>query len=339
MTPRVRAELHHQIATLLHERGAQPDAVAPHIVAADRHQEPWMARTLREAADRAMSGQDLDKAIRYLRLAHRSFPDDSQRTATTTLLACAEWQVTPGASSRHLPELTTPQAAELNGADSGRLIRYLLWFGKTDQAANLVFRAANARSLSSPSSPSAAELTVPETLRSWLLLFCPEMMTQIQDGQVPDRGADELIAAALKALDASRLDDSSFAQIIEALNTLDCLDGNETVVACFESLLKEARVRSARTCYALLSAFYSLTELRRGNISGARERANRALALIPPKGWGVPIGIPLSSLLLAAVVRGDYQEAANTLASRSTPQCSRLPLPCIICTPGANITS
>ena len=176
MTPRVRAELHHQIATLLHERGAQPDAVAPHIVAADRHDEPWMPKTLREAADRAMSRQDPDTAIRYLRLAHRSFPNDSQRTDTMTLLACAEWQVTPGAAIRHLPELSASQATGLNGADSGRLIRYLLWFGKTDQAASLVVRGANARS------PRTAELIVPDNLRSWLLFFCPEMLTQIRGG-------------------------------------------------------------------------------------------------------------------------------------------------------------
>jgi DNA-binding CsgD family transcriptional regulator len=308
MTPRARAAIHHQIADLLQERGAQPDAIAPHIVAADRHDEPWMPRTLREAADRAMSSQDLDTAIRYLRLAHRSFPNDRQRAATTSLLACAEWQVTPGAAIRHLPELTAAsQAGDLNGADSGRLIRYLLWFGKTDEAASLTAWSAKARS------PDAADPVLPESLRSWLLLFSPDLLIRIQGDHVPAPDAGRLIAAAQNALESSRLDDSSLAQIIEALNILLCLDQHETVASCCESLLKEAGAKSTRTWYALLSAFYSLIDLRRGNIIAARERADHALALIPLKGWGVSIGIPLSALLLATVMQGDYQEASKYL--------------------------
>jgi DNA-binding CsgD family transcriptional regulator len=315
-TPKVRAAIHHEIANLLHEHGAQPEVLAPHIVAADRHDKPWMPRVLREAADRAMSGQDVNTAIRYLRLAHRSFPDDRQRTATTSLLACAEWQVAPGAAVRYLPELSAAaQNADLIGGDSGRLIRYLLWFGKIDEAANLVVRSAEARS------SGTASLKLPESLRSWLLLFCPDAFTRFHDGRLPQpvRDPGELVAAAQKTLESSVLDDSSLAQIIEALNVLCGLGRYEIAASCCESLLKEARVRSTWTWYAMLSAFHSLIALQSGNIPAAKERALHAYAVIPPKGWGVLIGIPVSTLVLASIMQGDYAQASRYLSISINP--------------------
>jgi DNA-binding CsgD family transcriptional regulator len=59
--------------------------------------------------------------------------------------------------------------------------------------------------------------------------------------------------------------------------------------------------------------------LRQGDLEDAAAQARRALQIIPPGSWGVAVGGPLASLLLAATAMGRYDEGLAEV-SRPVPE-------------------
>ncbi|CAI7973509.1 LuxR family transcriptional regulator [Frankia sp. Hr75.2] len=74
-----------------------------------------------------------------------------------------------------------------------------------------------------------------------------------------------------------------------------------------------------QTTRALVTAARAGLALEQGDLAVAADHARTALRILPPKAWGVAVGMPLGALVLAAVRAGDVAEAARHLV-RAIPE-------------------
>src|SRR2546423_612951 len=122
--------VHHRAARQLHRDGAQVTAVAQRLLATGRIEEPWAVPVLTESAGHALRDGQVQLAVQQLRLAYDGCADEPQRARIRALLANAEWQVSPSAVLRHLPELSdTLRDGSLRGREAVAALRDLLWYG------------------------------------------------------------------------------------------------------------------------------------------------------------------------------------------------------------------
>jgi DNA-binding CsgD family transcriptional regulator len=126
----------------------------------------------------------------------------------------------------------------------------------------------------------------------------------------------DAVASAERLLQHTRLDDPTIGAIIAALSTLIYADRLDAATTWCQSFLAEAGNHQAPTWRALLMTIRAEVELRRGNLPQAEKDAQTALNLISTDGWGIAIGFPIATLLLAATGAGRYDVAARYLAVR-----------------------
>ncbi|MBC9001720.1 AAA family ATPase, partial [Micromonospora aurantiaca (nom. illeg.)] len=172
MTAEERVRLHLGAARLLHDDGAPPARIAPHLVDIGELAEPWMAQTLLDAGEQALLDGEVETALRYLRRAHRSGVGECLRARIRSALARAEWRLDPQATIPHLVSVATAiRAGHLGSQQAAGPIQYLLWHGEIDKAVDLV-RHLSERS--DPADPqSAAELLV---ITGWISTLYPGVM-------------------------------------------------------------------------------------------------------------------------------------------------------------------
>ncbi|WP_117208643.1 LuxR C-terminal-related transcriptional regulator [Allorhizocola rhizosphaerae] len=135
------------------------------------------------------------------------------------------------------------------------------------------------------------------------------------------RGHDRqtaLVAAwdALAAMERAR--DNSRA-VVSALTTLLHENQLEPAESWCERFGSIARGQGDVPAVAELLAFQAQITMRRGDMSRAIERAERALELITPEQWGIRLGMPLSTLLLCTTAIGD-REAGVTYFRHRLPE-------------------
>ncbi|HEX8103351.1 MAG TPA: AAA family ATPase [Solirubrobacteraceae bacterium] len=104
MPPAARATQHARAARLLADRGARPDEVAVHLLAAEPAGDPWAVAMLREAARTAMAEGAADSAVRHLCRALAEPPPAAERPGL--LLELGELEILTGnpAGVGHLRE-------------------------------------------------------------------------------------------------------------------------------------------------------------------------------------------------------------------------------------------
>jgi DNA-binding CsgD family transcriptional regulator len=333
MPPEGRQALHGRAARLLHSEGAAPMVVAGHIMVADRVEAPWMIPVLREAAEHALFDDEVNLGIVFLRLAYDACTNERQRATTMAALARAEWRVDPAAVARRLPELASAvREGYLEGRDAIATIAYFLWCGRADEAADTLGHVSDEPA--PPAAETAAEL---EAARRWMSISYPDLYKRVMADRPPPAAAkfatanDELravsgLAAALggvagddtltgaeQVLQRSRLGGTSPASIVAALATLVFTDRVERAAFWCDSLLEDVSVRRDTTWRAVPVAVRAMISLRQGNLTAAAARARDALSTLRPTSWGVVLGEPLGSMLLAAVAMGKYDDAATYL--------------------------
>jgi DNA-binding CsgD family transcriptional regulator len=328
-----RAAMHARAAGVLYMAGAPASVVAAHIAAGDGVTAPWVISVLREAAEQALTGDDVQTAVSYLRLAYQAGTGERDKAVIKSLLALAEWRVNPSWSARHLPELIRAvREGHLSNFHAAAPIIYLLWNGHPDEAVEMLDRLG-----AETTDPRvAADLVI---ARLWLGCLYPALLPDALEEQPPlsagdlssateppHRKAASLLAAMLtrgpgadtlaraeEILQATRLDDKTAPAILAALFMLLGVDEHERCGVWCQALLAEAAGRNTPTWQALFSALQAQIEIRVGNMAAAEGHAAAALALISAKSWGVMIGGPLAGLLVAKVAMGDYDEAAAIL--------------------------
>ncbi len=143
-----RSKAHHAAARLLAARGADPDAIAVHLLASDPMGDAETVELLRAAASRALERGTPDAAVRYLR---RAWTEPPPADARRSLLA--ELVTALGRSAEPLtPELRETLIAELASAPEVLVTcaRELAWVlngtGHPEQASAVLGRAIEAAS-------------------------------------------------------------------------------------------------------------------------------------------------------------------------------------------------
>jgi DNA-binding CsgD family transcriptional regulator len=327
-----RARMHRLAAQALHDEGQDAGVVATHLVAAEVT-EPWAVLILREGAERALAAGRAELAVRSLKLAHRACPDERERASIQGLLTNAEWQVDPSRAARHMPEVTTAiDTGYRHGRYAVESIGCLLWYGRVAEAEAAVERLTDA--VDRLDAETTAQLQV---VKLWLACLSPKLLSQLDCAAPRDR---DILAATEPALIAAwelgtvlkhGADDETAAravQVVErfrqhnvrrgpaavALLALIYADRLDQAKKWCDRLLDEESVRRMPTWRALFAALRAEIAVRAGDMRTAERHARDALTWLPLQSWGVAIGAPLSSIVLATTAMGRYDQSDKVLS-------------------------
>ncbi|MFD7629722.1 LuxR C-terminal-related transcriptional regulator [Streptomyces sp. NPDC059851] len=341
--------LRRRAARLLYEAGAAPVAVATHLLGDGPGvpDEEWVPGVLSDAAHTALASQQIGFAVRCLRLAEQCSRDERERLQLRSCTAKFIWRVNPSAWAHELRPLNV---ASHNGtlpiSESLRLVGDLLWNGWIDDAATAIQHAVEGLR-NTPDPALAAELG---GVRAVLASTYPTLLEQMDGalGPTPDgaerpaagvpedgviaatgvlhgvlsagSGADaEFTENAERILAGTRLTEESHVTVRACLLALLYADRLGPATLWADRLLEEAAERSAPGWTAVMQAMRAHMALRRGELVAAQHLAEQAMEQLPPHGWGVGIGMPLSALIEARTAMGDH-EAAAALVDHPVPE-------------------
>ncbi|WP_214416978.1 helix-turn-helix transcriptional regulator [Sphaerisporangium fuscum] len=336
-----RTELHRRAALLAYEGGGQAGVIADHLLHAGPVEEPWAVDVLEEAARHALREGRVEPAVEYLRLARRVCPDEQQRVRITTALMRAEWRINPSTPAGRFPELTDAlHRGHLRGADAVVLSKALLWHGRFEEAQEVL------KHLGKPADKLDAD-TVTELVvtRPWLrcsyapfLAHLPQVTAEqsraailtvaayrrlesaITLAAVLTRGPrEEIVTVVERILRTARLDEMSMDTVESALLALTYGGRPDKAAPWCDMFIDEASSRHAPSRKARLSAIRAEIALRQGDMLGAEFHGRLALDTIPLSGWGVAVGGPLSSLVIASTAMGNH-DAVNELLDQPVPE-------------------
>ncbi|WP_026426063.1 helix-turn-helix transcriptional regulator [Actinokineospora inagensis] len=336
LAPAERRGLHARAARLLYRDGAPADEVAHHLTAAEGTGEDteaaWAVEVLRHAAQEDLVADRFDLAVGRLDLAARISRDADERADITTQLLRVEWRRNPSAAARHLPSLRAARAeGRLSERNSVHLAKFLLWYGHTDDLSGTLTGLASAAA--HRDAPKAGQLSL---VFHWLAFLFPPVVAGVpvpeQTGQsaatlanpwarasaMLDRvrfggPREEIVVAAEHILQSCRLGEQTLGSQLSALAALVHADRNDRAAHWCESLLTDAAARGAVTWQAVFGAMRAEIAMRQGDLPAAAEHAATAFAKLSPQGWGVAIGVPLSTRVAAATAMGKHDEAAALL--------------------------
>ncbi|WP_177154602.1 helix-turn-helix transcriptional regulator [Actinosynnema pretiosum] len=323
--------LRHRAARLLRDRGGAVTDIAGHLLRAGRVTDPWAAGLLVDAAELVAQRGEPAAAVALLQRALDCSPDRVRRAAVQARLAAAEWLVNPSTSARHHTALLAAfRAGRLSVRDSATLVEHLRWAGSTaDSDAVLAGLRAD---------PRAAE-EVP-VLEHWLAGAYPGAA---RPGTAPGRDVDsartraeqapranavlldvlvagdgddvaERAEAVLREVRLARDPGGSGGAAVPALSALLYSDRADVAASWCEQLLSARAVPLLPVPRAQVLALAAESALRRGDHPRADELAREALTVLPPTAWGVSVGLPLSTRILALTRMGRCDEAAAVVA-------------------------
>ncbi|GGU32625.1 LuxR family transcriptional regulator [Lentzea flava] len=301
-----RKSLHVAVARLLDTTNASASNVARHLLEGESTAVPRAAAQLQEAAAQALRDNDLKLAIRFLQLALRAEPDDDNRTVIISALALAKWHVDPGSVHQYLPHLVeSVRAGRIEGPDALSPIGYLLWHGRLDEARDALGTLGGDDEL--------------DALRWLLSCTYPEMTG---DSPVPasiafvakHRKDTKALDRIEQVLDTVAQRDIASPVAASAVATLIYADRLDSAERWCDKLVRQAQEHRRPTMHAMFAAGQAMISVRRGDPVAARRRAHAALSLVPPKSWGVAVGVPLAAMIQATVALGRIEEAATYLA-------------------------
>ncbi|ACU37203.1 AAA family ATPase [Actinosynnema pretiosum subsp. pretiosum] len=323
--------LHRRAARLLRDQGGAVTDIADHLLRAGRITDPWAADLLVDAAELVVQRGEPTAAVALLQRALDCSPDRERRTAVQARLATAEWLVNPSTSARHHTALLAAfHAGRLSVRDSATLMKHLRWAGNTADSDAVLARLRT--------DPRAAE-DVP-VLEHWLTSTYPGAArprtvlgrdvdsARSRADLVPRANAvllDVLVAgdsddvadraeAVLRELRLARESGCYGGAAVLALSALLYSDRADVAASWCEQLLSARAVPLLPMPRAQVLALAAESALRRGDHPSADELAREALTVVSPTAWGVSVGLPLSTRVLALTRMGRYDEAAAVVA-------------------------
>jgi DNA-binding CsgD family transcriptional regulator len=334
MVPEERAAMHARAARLLDSTSAPATVVARHLLAAESVNDAWAPPVLHEAAEQALADADVDLAIACLRRAQQAGTNEAQRADSRAALARAAWRINPSIAARHISDLRRAAlAGHLTGPHTLTLIKWLLWFGRVDDA----LQALNHFS-QSINTPDAETIEGLSTVRLWLACMYPSvgrLTSECQPSAHTDNGtpavssklqaarllarvmkdgpSDASVAKAEQILHGNRLDERTLGPIGIALTALIYSDRLTIASLWCDPLMREAEALRAPTWNALFTLLRAEIAMRQGDLFAAQGHARAGLTLISPKSWGVAVGAPVAVLLQACIAMGRFQDAADHL--------------------------
>ncbi len=292
LPPGERAALHGSAARLLHGRGAPATVVARHLVACgDVASLPAAAAILRDAAEANLLAGEIGAAIDCLEHALRHSTDPRDAAAIRARLASVERRVDPVAAARHLPALLA-DAAHLSGGQRVEVCAQLLWHGRDDEAAAVVDQIEDAE------------------FDAWLAGTHPRLATRR-----PEPGVSVLADVLLHG-NHERVVDRCERLWQESASAAPLVSLLPAVYAGALGTWHErwqADLPADPVPRAQARAVAAEIALRQGDLLAAADQAGAALEVLSPTAWGVAIGLPLGTLVLAATRMGDLDTAARWL--------------------------
>ncbi|HEX4814648.1 MAG TPA: AAA family ATPase [Nonomuraea sp.] len=341
MDPPERMNLYRRAAELAYARGMPPSVVAGHLVQGARVEAPWVVPTLEEAAMSALRDGEVETAVAYLRLAWRECADERHRSKIMTMLVRAEWRINPAAPAGHLAELAEAMhKGRLGGGDAIVLARALLWHGRFEDARDVLDHLKEAAGAADHE--TIAELVVAQL---WLRVTHPPLIAHVRYpgrdnalasmvsvavsrrlestlalAEVLTRGPrDDGLNAVERILEDSRLDEMSMDTVENALLALAYAGRCERAAPLCDMFAAEASTRRAPSRQARLAAIRAEIAVRQGDMPAAEHHARIALDTIPMSSWGVAIGGPLASLIIARTAMGKH-DAVREHLDRPVPE-------------------
>ncbi|MEV7722441.1 AAA family ATPase, partial [Streptomyces sp. NPDC088184] len=333
-----RAGMQLRVARLLYDTGAPTTQVAGHLLGQVRQielcaeQASWAVSVLRDAADRALGDNRVEQAIAWLRQAHQLCTDKTEGGAILFHLARVQWGRSPTAAVRYLDQMTKPFAQERFGTPyTLLLVRYLLRSGRHQEAEGILHRLH--READSLPEEVSAELRL---LELWLAGSFPAVAEHFPYDHGPDvrrggpvTGRDELqwqaarllvgvlsggadsglISEVEQVLRLYQVAEATVEPLVMGLSALIFADRLDSAGSWCTSLMDDIETVDAPAWHASLSALRAEIAVRQGDLKGAVRFAERAIDDIGADGWGVEIGAPLSTLVLAHVAMGRMEEA------------------------------
>ncbi|WP_049565870.1 helix-turn-helix transcriptional regulator [Nonomuraea sp. SBT364] len=336
-----RMDLHRRAAEVAHDAGMTPCVVADHLLQAAKLDAPWVLPTLEEAARNALRAGQVESAVAYLRLAWRECTDEPRRLKIMTMLVRAEWRINPAAPAGHLAELAEAvNRGSLRGGDVVVLARALLWHGRFDDARDVLEQlgeegeAADHETMAEmvvaqlwlrvTHPPLLAGLPRPAGRRALAGLVSVAVNRRVEAtlalAEVLTRGPrEDSMNAVERILEDSHLDEMSMDTVENALLALTYAGRCDRAVPWCERFSAEAMSRQAPSRQARLAAIRAEIAIRQGDMPAAAHHARIALDTIPMSSWGVAIGGPLSSLIIALTAMGKY-DAVREYLDRPVPE-------------------
>lgn len=310
---------------------------------AEQARTPWAVTVLSEAAEHALLEDRNELAAQCLGLAHRAGGDERTRATLRSRLAAAEWQLDPSTAARHLTPLATAvRAGHLDTAAGLVLVRQLLWHGRNDEAVAVLDLLRTRASAANPA--NLGEAAALQDAEVWLAYTHPALArgrrtpalpadlrhTVVAPGTDPQLHAAAALADALARGRAHKTADraeevlrdlhlhrrSPWAEeaALLALRVLVRAGRLHEAAGWSDHLVRAAEGRDAPTARAVYAAARAEVAARQGDLALAVEQGRAALDHLSPKGWGVAVGLPLGTLILAATRTGAHEEAAKQLA-------------------------
>ncbi|MER5361249.1 LuxR family transcriptional regulator [Streptomyces sp. NPDC002785] len=334
-----RTALRRRAAELLHAEGAPAVAVAEQLVAVGHTGPPWAGDVLLEAARDSLAAHRTHMAAVYLELAEHTRTDDSSRAALRARLGRLKWQLQPPSAVHSLaPLIEDVSAGHTDTHELIDLLWTLSWHGELDTVHGLL-QEAQARH----HRLNDVDVAALHSVHTWLTCVYPAYpggvprapdpaatphrapahqldpwSTAAALAEVLIRGdATRITAQANAVLHTARPDHHSLWSGEVALLALLCLvytDNFETATGWCDHLLAEASTRNTPTWSAVFTAVRAETALRAGDLNAALASSQEALDLLPAGAWGVALGLPLGTLVLAKVRMGRLDRAADLLA-------------------------
>ena len=336
--PGERAQGHARAANLLRAEGAQPHALAPHLVAADPCGDPEAVALLREAATWALARGAPDLAAGYLQRALREPPRQEDRAAVLVELGRAENRLASPDAVDHLEAAVGAARSDRDRVEAAHELAFAVFHAnRPSQAVAILERAVDEL----PDVDLELRLRLERDLISFGLFdneASPRVRARLRaltqgagedvdsmlladlafDGYVTGRPANEVVQLAEQALADPRLLAFASADRPEyyfAVTALLFSDRYEAAANALGSVLTELRAQGSALGVALASCFKAMLEMRQGRLSAAEENALGSLEI--PGSWRP---MALATLVEVLLERGDLAAAREALETSDREQ-------------------
>ncbi|AUA15533.1 transcriptional regulator NarL [Streptomyces malaysiensis subsp. malaysiensis] len=329
---RARRTLHQRAARLLHDQGRPATTIARHLVRAGRIPDSWSPELLLEVAEQVAVGEEASVAVDLLEQSLEQCPHQERRAALQAKLAEAEWKINPSTATRHhTPLYGAVRAGRLGLPDSVTLLMQLLWKGGLTEVEGLLAHLREDPAATDQLHAIEAALTC---TYPWLAerrpapahhggsaatraAVWPRAGTVLADvltgGQTHDtvRRAEEVLRELQLGHDPACQEQAGLFALLALVY------GGRIDLAsawCEGALGETGAGPHVPMRQAVLAAARSEIALRRGDLAEAAERSRAALTHASPGAWGVAVGLPLGSLILACTRMGRHEEAGFHVA-------------------------
>ncbi|MGW3433842.1 AAA family ATPase [Streptomyces melanosporofaciens] len=339
-----RARLSAKAAELLYADGADPIAVAELLVTADRTPDQKDVTVLWHAAQKNLDHGRTEEAIAGLRLAARADLGRREHMDILMALVGALWSSNPATAEPELDRLMAAIREEFPADIPEQYLCFLLfmvlWFGRFSDGEEAFKWLSGGGDTDNASSMAALRVT-----RQWATFLKPALIHDFPDQASSDGEVDGLWAANLEhglqlsvdelGMEIGHFQDPrqvadfspdtmhllspsnhfwfAYAYACRMVWALAARGEAETADRLCGALFTAAGNLNMKTPGAVALAMRAYIRCRHGDFTSAIDLAGTALKSIPPRGWGVAIGLPLSVLVAAHTAIGRLDEAQRYL--------------------------